>query len=1706
MKRMVKRIVAVALITNLSVLNTAIVGKNVVSAVSDALESQEINVNKTNILFDAYLKNGDTNVHEMDVNIDEVNNLYVSIGIGTEGVLNGGKIKLTDSNIKFDPNMQESMYIKSISENEIELNQIRYEENIVLEIPVLFIVKDNVDTDYMNKTSKLVLEGNYKEDENEEVISSEILVKMNYSADVEVNVESSFEKNTTLDNGNILVEQVITSKVVDNTLPKEEEQLYVSVPEIEGIKPENISVMVNDVKLEDGEGFSYNEETAILEIANDKVVSNKVSWIDEEYKYKIVYVYSSEVELKEREIDNLVNVETKILTKSDSLTSEISENQLVEIFGNVVDIEIEEVSVGKGYMYSKTEDTRYEEIMKINISNVQNASETIIKMSNTKLVLDDGNTGNISGKVSYERLAVDKTNLLDLLGTEGYLKILNSDGVVISTITNESSTNGDGEVVINIPDSANGITIVASNILKEGTIEIASTRVIDKDIEISKANLLNAVSITEEKSVNGNTEISVVNLVETKTEASLQVNNATLTTAEENKDAQIVVNFNTSSNEYDLFKNPTVRIQMPEEIKSISVNNSEIAYTDELKVSKIYADGRELVVEITGEQTKYTEETVIGPALVLDFNVVLNENAARQEKTIVATYTNENATQYVSGETGKTTAKINLTTPKDLTLINNIDGLGVKTQGLEEVEKVKLEGEKSSIKTKNEIEVVNNYSYAVEVVKVLGALGNDNDQNNLGIKILSEVNVSGIENYTVYYTANENATSELGKTENGWSTEMTKATKYMVVAQDFESTSKIQISYDMEIPEELSDGLSAELGYEVIYGNSNVANTMESTEIMLMTSEAANIVTTLTATVGGEAISETVKQNEVITYTAVLKNEGSEDKTNINVTGLVPEGSKIIEFDYEWMEFGYSDASEFVSTISLAAGQQVTITYDVQVDSDAEVNTKIMNKVTTECSGVTSVSNEVELMVNQANLSVLFSRRTNMETENVTNDLCQYFIEITNTSDSELSNVLLTNELSKLGTIVDITFLGEDTYTSYDMTDAVGTVTIDKLESGESVLIRYSVEFDFSDTETDIITMVANAKAAGETYVSNVWSEVGNHYSASIKAVSSEQKEYETGDTVVYKYVIENHSGREIENAKFTTELSDELMFKGILIDGESGSSTTRYISEEITVNDSVEIVVTAAVVEKIWRAEDVTVENIARLYLNNGVLATSEVIEYIIKADQDNSLQERVEAANVELTTTSGETVEQGERITYTYNVSNSGNVDILAAKMKTTIPSQLIVNKVYINGSEYYTEYNDIEMTFSLAKDVEVIIEATVKEETNVGTTITNEAVVTYDEKEIGVSNKLIQVVVAGDSDGGANDDGGNNEQGDGSEGNGNEDTEVDTQLVSGVAWLDSNENGSKDSGETTLSGIKIKAVDVITNKYATYNGKEVEATTSSTGEYSLSLPEGKYILVFEYDNEKYKLSKYKSEGASLDSDVFENDVNINGVIELKPITDIITISGSNISGIDIGLIENQIFDMKLEKYISKVILVNDEGTTTNEYDRQTLVKLEVDKNKIDQTEAVIEYEIVVSNVGEVSGYIKNIIDYLPADLEFNSEMNTSWYMENGNVYSNELYNQKINPGEEKVIKLVVTKSLNGTQTGLTSNRAEIYETENEQGLSDNNSTPGNNKDGENDLGIAEIIFTIDTGAAVRNAVVIIVSAVTLGTVVVVLRRKKK
>ena len=167
-----------------------------------------------------------------------------------------------------------------------------------------------------------------------------------------------------------------------------------------------------------------------------------------------------------------------------------------------------------------------------------------------------------------------------------------------------------------------------------------------------------------------------------------------------------------------------------------------------------------------------------------------------------------------------------------------------------------------------------------------------------------------------------------------------------------------------------------------------------------------------------------------------------------------------------------------------------------------------------------------------------------------------------------------------------------------------------------------------------------------------------------------------------------------------------------------------------------------------------------------------------------------------------------------------------------------------------------------------------------------------------------------------------------------------------------------------------------------------------------------------------------------------------------------------------------------MRIDKYISKVIVQTANETKTSIYENKQLVREEIQSKYLSNATVLVEYTMQISNIGELAGYATEIVDYLPDDMEFHSELNTEWYAgEDGNIYNTTLASTVINPGEIKTVKLVLLKTMTKNNTGATANIAEISETINSKDYSD--------IDLSNNQSTAEIIVNPATGRVIAYVV---------------------
>ena len=187
------------------------------------------------------------------------------------------------------------------------------------------------------------------------------------------------------------------------------------------------------------------------------------------------------------------------------------------------------------------------------------------------------------------------------------------------------------------------------------------------------------------------------------------------------------------------------------------------------------------------------------------------------------------------------------------------------------------------------------------------------------------------------------------------------------------------------------------------------------------------------------------------------------------------------------------------------------------------------------------------------------------------------------------------------------------------------------------------------------------------------------------------------------------------------------------------------------------------------------------------------------------------------------------------------------------------------------------------------------------------------------------------------------------------------------------------------------------------------------------------------------------------------------------------------------DIENVKVEYFDLSLLKFVTKVIVIEDGKETITETgyngheDPEPVVKVELQKKKVDNVTVKFGYGITITNEGDIPGYATEITDYIPEGLRFDQTDNPEWTDEGNNVISTrQLENVLLQPGESRTVEVILTWINGENNLSLKTNTAEISEDENEYDVPDRDSTPDNKQDGEDDIDIAKVILTIVTGTA--------------------------
>ena len=1695
MQQKLIKVIAMLLTTTILYANSAAVvsyaADNFLSA--KALENQGTSTTNENVEFDVYYDGGKHTV-SADVNAEDTK-LNIALKVKKAGYLKDAVVDFSDTNFKI-AKTEESDNIQAVdAENKkISFNQINNGENVTETINIALDKKDEISEDMFDRDNTIKFTGTYVNAKGEEVaVKKDIVVHTSWTAstakaklDYEITKYIPYSANNV---SKLITQGKITSYVENSVLPIKNTNIEVNAPKINNKYPETVTVVANSTNATNGDAngdnfsknnWSYDSTTGKITITvNNNAVNGKIQWAKNTAdEFIVTYIYSSDVyeAVKDSvtrvtyDASSSMNLYVKSGVNKVSAHVDGYEDQTKKI-GDIVEFTSNATqSISKGYIYNNKnaadenkKETEYVAQYTAHVSYADVIDAIVLKQDVDKFVTANGSEQSTTvGGVNYaynKTLAISKQEFNKVFGENGEITILNEAGTTLATINKDTEVK-DNKIVVNlVPFNTNSITIKTSKPQAEGNVIFEITKALAKNIEYSTSQLKSFTQIkTQVTGTAKNSDIDIVSTESTKNvdlteptqKASITTSNNRLSTIVKNENVEIKVTLENDSADDTMYTNPKIKITFPENIETINVKDCKVYFDDELEIDEdsimFYENGdgtKTLELKLKGTQTKYNNVAAKGATVVLTTDITLNTLTPTTNTQITAEITNGDST------VTNVATDVKYIAPSGVVTTNSMTGYN----GDEKIEVINGESQKALIPTKAEqkevtytMNVINNYENTLDHVVVLGRTPfKDNKDVSTSLSLGSNIT-------------------------------MPLASGITVTGVD---ASKVTIYYS-ENGEATTDLSNSQNGW-----TTSVTDYTKIKSYMIVLNEdyAMNGGDTFTFTYKATLPANLDYDQEVYENYGVFFN-------NNKTSGTITDKAIATKIGFTTGSIAKLDA-KLISTIgegaSVKSGE--ILEYELTINNtgvvDAE-NTTVEIKLPPELSFIPQDGDDYTYKVpeDEEYDESRYEELLNLP-ENEVIDLTKYenlISELQQYEDNDVDSEVLKINLGKITANSTL----KKTLKFRAQSDETKKVEL-KATVGYSDMI--SVE---TNTVSNIIEKVYFDTQIGSKYKSL---KEGETYSFQIALRSSQ-----------YNYEFENESvDNSRKNTVVTITLPDELEYDSIKL---TRFNEDTFEEDDITSTANVKVSGRKVTV----KVGDVDGERGKTLIINtkvgklaNEVYKKEVTITSNIKADNTETeniddISVTINKPGINVTQASnipeGTTISAGEDFVYTFTIQNLSDIYLNDVEFTDALPTEVTfkyLEIVYEDGT--IDSDGSINTKFYLSAGQKVTINVhVVANSIENDTEISNKAKFTHEDIGEVETNSVSHTVkhfektdVNVDPD----------------------DNHKETRKVIGTVWVDANKDGVKDANEQRVSGVKVLLLNNNTSNIAMdSNNEQCITTTGTDGSYMFNnVPQGKYSVIFFYDSANYSPTTYKKSGVSdeQNSDAIDKTVNYEGKDQIAAVTEEIVLADTNQFNIDLGIVEDAKFDLKLDKVVQAITVNNGKNTKEHVYNSK-LAKLDFESKYANTSSMVVEYKFTITNEGGIAGYVKKLADYLPEELKFNSELNKDWYEgKDGVIYNASLANTIINPGESKEVTLILTKNMNGDDDfGLINNSAEIYETSNDYGALDIDSTPGNKATNEDDYSTANVLTSVKTGDVVIYTTLIITIITIVGVGIYMIKKK--
>ena len=1683
--KILEKLLAIILIFTLTFANFAFTTECLATSLVETLFGGGASTGHENVEFEAYFGTEEEKFTSVisSVNTQDLS-MSLTLGVKEAGYLKDGKIEILESeegnglNFKVKDETLFPECVQGFEENVVLLKQIdNSSETLKIDLPLVYENEDYVNENKLSKDVKVYFSGIYVDIEGEETeVEREIVLNVSWEDERQIKLESNVVKYIDFGKGIIVQTSVkLDSSVNNNSLPAKSSKLEINVPVFEDQAPSNVTVVANSTEGTNGKtagnvnfdqnNWYYDQENKLLTITVEnqkelvKVNENEDDYLkeaDEEVIEEERYYSKSGKDeyLVTYTFDNVTMPEKAILTSKISAEYTTLSGDENDNFINVTTSEndIEYSLEGKtGDIVSLSLENETKEVSKAYMYSNYNHSEQYEVEYKSKTILN----------IAYKDI-VEKTLIQDV---ENFYK--DKEGNVIPTedmyykqisISKENFDQvlgQDGELKV-LDIYGNIITVVN----KDYSANEEGNLVINFENRISKVNIETTTPIAE-----GNLVIN-----KTKAIKNASVDRETL------RNISFVSTQEKVSAKYSYVED-LVEVQTVEKSTALLDTTTDAALVldrDNLSTLAVN-DNVELRIELGNSKES---SDLYGHSV---FEIELPEEVQSLEVTNANLVYGEGLT-ITSAEVIGRVIRITLDGVQEginsgvLTNGTNIElnaNIKVDLYAPAKTEKIKLRYSNDSATnyaTNGYEEVDIAYSAPTGLVTV-----NSTSNYNLIGSVLTSVRQGSKEDVIEIYADAKAATMEVIVMNNN----NNKVSNVAILGRiPFKGVKEISTGEDLgtTIDTRMLSGIASDernqMTFNVYYSTNGEANKdlNDPSNGWTMTPETLDNVKSY--------LIVPVDSNYVMNETDILR-----FTYQYEIPGNLPHNEKI----YGTFETYYTNHTEIATVDESSSPDKVGLT--------TGKGPELTIAMTTDRNLVREFE-EIEATINVTNIG-----------EESANDVVVNFPIVNNTKFKAIKC--------------------EKENITAEQVDGNIKISLGEVKVEEIVELKvYLTVKEISDSEEKVVALKSSvaAKDLGKAVESDEKIVEVEEAEFSLYQYPSDTKVEEgiqaVGTEIEVMIQVKNLMNQDKTNVIVTEQLPQCFEFVSAYVCSDKferlentatydeGTRTITWNIDKVNANYSRSLAYTIRVADLPEGISKQETESVAQIntandnYYSNALLITAG--KAIISV--------------VQTTTTTDTYIKEGTPVEYVFKVKNEGTIAARRITFVDNVPDGLVVRSIksVANGIETNqqlstTDKASVNLTIMPGQEATVTVRALAKGLKGVQEkTVTNQAVVKSDAIGEIETNSITHIIEADERKA-------VNEVEKSTSPTGNYASTstsgniVKTYKVTGTAWLDENENGMRELDEQLMSGVSAMLIN-------SENGVITKTTTTdSNGTYTFAgVQNGKYLIIFDYDTVKYTVTAYQKADITpnVNSDAITTQIEQNGKIRNGAVTDVVNVTDGSVSNIDIGFVYADIFDLKLEKAITKVTVQTVKGINTDKYDKTTFAKTEIHSKQVSGATVYIEYVMTVTNVGDIAGYAKKIVDYLPEGMTFNSglEANANWYTgTDGNLYNTTLAGTELASGQSAEIKLVLTKQMTAENTGIVNNLAEIYEDYNIYGVSDKNSVPANKAQGENDLGKADTIISIKTGEVFIN-ISVIITTILLGSVVVfiaynriVLRKRK-